>query len=95
MIYNKLITINIFSNDLIWGTKIDSILQLQNLSAVKYTDFNSIGFEFFTESSIWKLEIWISLSFQRRKNFLGIEGICWVIVPMYLRTDAGFDEVML
>jgi len=100
-----LITVIVISNDLIFRTKIDSMLQFQNISVVKYTDFNSIDFESLTESTyltIVDLEIGnIDFSLiSEKKNLLGnkmyLMGYCSHISTelMNRANVAGFDEVM-
>jgi len=99
---NKIIFV---SNDLIFKTKIDSILKTQNLKVGNYTDFNSIDFETFTEPSnlfIIDLEIGnIDFSFISEKknvfnNKMYLLGYCSHVLTdlMNKAIDAGFDEVV-
>ena len=95
----------VISNDLIFKTKIDSILKSQYLSAVKYSDFNSIDFESLTESWLLiliDLEIVnINFSFIAEKKKLYNQkmyllGYCSHVLTdlMQKAIDAGFDKVI-
>jgi hypothetical protein len=98
-------TIIIVCSDLIFKTKIDSILQSKNLDSIKYTDFNSVDFESLSESPyliIVDLEIEntdFSLILEKKKLFgkkINLLGYCSHVLTELIQkaNAAGFDEVM-
>jgi len=99
---NKIIVV---SDDLIFKTKIDSILKTQNLKVGNYTDFNSIDFESLSESSVLIIvdleieNIDFSLISEKKNLFrkkMYLLGYCSHVLTDLMKkaNDAGFDEVM-
>ena len=94
----------ILSTDLIFKTKIDSILQSHNLNAIKYSDFNSIDFKSLNTSLFIIVDLELdNLDFMlisKQKKILGekmfLLGYCSHVLTelMQKAIDAGFDEVM-
>jgi len=98
-------TIIIISNDLIFKTRIDSMLKSQNLEAIKYSDISSVDLDSYLESSLFIIvdleieNIDLSLISKEKKTFgdnMFLVGYCSHVLTelMQKATNAGFDEVM-